>query len=123
VKVLQIPRPLLYAGILMFAALGAFATHFTRDDVLLLLAIGLLSFFMRRYGYPVAPMVIGVILGPIFEKQLRTALTISAGDYSTLVESPFAVAVYVILAVLLVVSAVIRRREQKLEHDLAEVAS
>ncbi|SDS93984.1 tripartite tricarboxylate transporter permease [Microlunatus soli] len=110
VTILQIPRPYLYAGILLFAALGAFAVNFTPADVFLLLVIGLIGFFMRRYGYPVAPMVVGLILGPIFERQLRRALAIAEGDPLTLISSPFAVLVYAALVIIFVVSAWLRRR-------------
>jgi putative tricarboxylic transport membrane protein len=92
--------------------------HFSRDDVLVLLAIGVIGFFMRRYGYPVAPMVVGVILGPIFESQLRKTLQISQGDWSTLLDSKFAVAIYATLLVLLGLSVLLKRREQELEHEL-----
>ncbi|HEX6231748.1 MAG TPA: tripartite tricarboxylate transporter permease [Jiangellaceae bacterium] len=118
VKILQIPRHYMYAGILTFAAMGAFAVNFRQDDVLILLAIGLLGFFMRRYGYPVAPLVIGLILGPIFEAQLRRALSISQGDWATLVQSPFAVTVYSVLVVIFALSLVLRRRARKLEKVL-----
>jgi putative tricarboxylic transport membrane protein len=56
---------------------------------------------MRRFGLPVAPAIIGVILGPIAEKQLRRAIAISDGDYSTLVSSPLAVGLYVVAAAIL----------------------
>ena len=101
------------------AALGAFAVNFAPQDLLILLVLGIVGFFMRRYGYPVAPLVVGMILGPIFERQLRTALQIWQGDWTPLVRSPFAVAIYVALAVLLALSVVLRRREQALEEDLA----
>ncbi len=115
VKILQIPRPYLYAGILTFAGLGAFAVNFTPADVVILLLIGLLGFFMRRYGYPVAPMVIGLILGPMFEAQLRRALSISQGDPVALVSSPFAMVVYGALIAIFVLSAWLKRRQQRLE--------
>jgi putative tricarboxylic transport membrane protein len=121
VKVLQIPRPYLYAGILTFAGLGAFAVHFSRDDVLVLLAVGLIGFFMRRYGYPVAPMVVGLILGPIFEAQLRRALTISQGDWTTLLDSTVAVTIYGVLLVLLAGSVWLKRRERRFEGELAQL--
>ncbi|MBG6095253.1 tripartite tricarboxylate transporter permease [Nocardioides luteus] len=120
VKVLQIPRHYLYAGILLFAALGAFAVHFSPQDVMVLLVLGILGFFMRRYGYPVAPMVVGLILGPIFERQLRSALQIAQGDWLTLVQSPFAIVVYVALLLALAGSIVLRRKEEDLEHELIE---
>jgi len=110
VKVLQVPRHYLYAGILTFAGLGAFAVNFTPADVLILLLIGVVGFFMRRYGYPVAPMVVGLILGPMFEAQLRRALSISQGDPMALVQSPFAVAVYVALAIALLAATLLGRR-------------
>jgi len=118
VKVLQIPRPYLYSGILVFAGLGSFAVHFSRDDVLLLLALGVVGFFMRRYGYPVAPLVVGLILGPVFENQARTALTISQGDFTTFVRSPFAAVVYAVLLLMLVGSVVLKRRERALEDRI-----
>jgi len=119
VKILQVPRHYLYAGILMFAALGAFAVNFTPADVVILVVVGLLGFFMRRYGYPVAPLVVGLILGPMFEAQLRRALSISQGDPLTLVSSTFAVAVYVSLVVLTAGSMWLKRRERRLEESLA----
>ena len=87
VKLLRIPRPYLYAGILLFASLGSYAVNADPLDLVLLLVIGLLGFFMRRYGWPVAPAVIGLILGPIAETNLRRALAISGGDLSVLVDS------------------------------------
>jgi putative tricarboxylic transport membrane protein len=113
VKVLQIPRHYLYAGIMTFAALGAYAINGVRDDLLLLLAIGVLGFGMRRFGYPIAPAVIGLILGPIAEEQLRRTLAISQGDPMALVESPFAAVLYSLLALAVVVTVVLRLRRPR----------
>jgi len=113
VKVLQIPRHYLYAGIMTFAALGAYAINGVRDDLLLLLAIGVLGFAMRRFGYPIAPAVIGLILGPIAEEQLRRTLAISQGDPLALVESPFAAVLYSLLALGVVVTVVLRLRRPR----------
>jgi putative tricarboxylic transport membrane protein len=118
VKVLQIPRPYLYAGIIMFAALGAFSVSFNVVDVVVLLIVGIVGFLMRRYGYPVAPMVIGGILGPMAETQLRKALAISQGDLTTLVASPFSVIAYASLLLLLVAGLWLRRREQRMDRAL-----
>jgi putative tricarboxylic transport membrane protein len=115
VKVLQIPRPYLYAGILLFAALGTYAVNFVVDDLIVLLIIGVIGFFMRRHGYPVAPLVVGLILGPMAEEQVRRTLQISEGDLSALVTSPFAAVAYGILIVLLTVAVVLRLRRRKSE--------
>ncbi|MFJ8822224.1 tripartite tricarboxylate transporter permease [Streptomyces sp. NPDC102467] len=101
-KLLRIPRPYLYAGILFFAAVGAYAVGGESLDLVILLVIGLIGFGMRRYGLPVLPAVIGVILGPNAEQQLRRALQISDGSVSGLVDTPFSVTVYAL--VLLIVA-------------------
>ncbi|MHB1235464.1 MAG: tripartite tricarboxylate transporter permease, partial [Microbacteriaceae bacterium] len=113
VKILRIPRAYLYAGIVTFAALGAFSVNFTTFDVGVLLVVGVLGFFMRRYGYPVAPMVVGLILGPIFENQLRRSLAISQGDPTTLISSPIAVTIYLALIVIVVLSSWLKRRSMR----------
>jgi putative tricarboxylic transport membrane protein len=100
-KLLQLPRPYLYAGILFFATLGAYAVNLQTFDLVILLLLGLLGFAMRRYGLPVLPLVIGLILGPRAEESLRTTLQLSAGDISGLWSEPVAVVVYIIVALVL----------------------
>lgn len=100
-KLLQIPRPYLYAGILFFATLGAYSVNLQAFDLVLLLALGALGFMMRRFGLPVLPLILGVILGPRLEKQLRQTLQLSAGDPAGLWGEPIAVAVYIIIALIL----------------------
>ncbi|WP_116951035.1 tripartite tricarboxylate transporter permease [Jiangella endophytica] len=123
VKVLQIPRHYLYAGILTFAALGSYALNFSPVDLLLLLGIGLAGFFMRRHGYPAAPLVVGMILGPMAEEQVRRTLAISQGDLSALVTSPFAAVAYGLLLVLLVLALWARQRERRLNQKEPAVMS
>jgi putative tricarboxylic transport membrane protein len=53
---------------------------------------------LRRFGYPIAPVVVGLILGPMAEQQLRRALAISQGDWTYLVHSPIAIVLYVVAA-------------------------
>jgi putative tricarboxylic transport membrane protein len=115
VKVLRIPRPYLYAGILAFAGLGAYALHFNVFDTLTLLVVGVVGFLMRRYGYPVAPMVVGGILGPMAEEQLRKSMAISQGDLAYLVHSPFAIAAYGTLALIVVTGIWLKHRKARLE--------
>ncbi|HEX5523896.1 MAG TPA: tripartite tricarboxylate transporter permease [Pedococcus sp.] len=100
-KLLQIPRPYLYAGIVFFATLGAYSVNLQAFDLGILLVLGLLGFMMRRYGLPVLPLILGVILGPRLEKQLRTSLQLSDGQVSGLFTEPVAIVVYVIVALVL----------------------
>jgi putative tricarboxylic transport membrane protein len=88
VKLLTIPRPLLYGGILVFATLGAYGLRQSWFDLLLLYLIGLMGCLMRRFDFPVAPVIIGLILGPLAEQQFRRALSISQGDMSVFVTHP-----------------------------------
>jgi putative tricarboxylic transport membrane protein len=99
-RLLRIPRSYLYAGILFFASLGAYAANANQFDLFLLLIIGALGFMMRRYGLPMLPAIIGVILGPYAEEKLRQALQISDGHVSGLFE-PFSVVVYIIVGLIL----------------------
>jgi putative tricarboxylic transport membrane protein len=100
-KLLRIPRPYLYAGILFFASVGAYAVSGQVIDLIVLFVIGALGFAMRRYGLPVLPAILGVILGPAAEQQMRRALQLSDGSLTGLVNTTFSVAVYVIVAVVL----------------------
>jgi putative tricarboxylic transport membrane protein len=88
VKVLQIPRPLLYTGILVFATLGVYAVSGNIIDVLIAFAIGVVAMFMRRFDFPIAPVILGVILGPMMEIQFRRALLLSDNDLSIFVRRP-----------------------------------
>lgn len=108
VKVLQIPKPLLYGGILVFATLGAYSLHQSVVDLATLLVFGLLGFLMRRWGFPVAPAVIGLILGPLAETQFRRALAISQGDPTVFVTQPISAALLALTAALLLVPWIVR---------------
>ncbi|MDY6055979.1 tripartite tricarboxylate transporter permease [Micrococcus sp.] len=111
-KLLLIPAPYLYAGITLFCGLGIYATSGRVFDLLLLLGLGVLGFLLRRFGYPVAPLMIGMVLGPLAETSVRNALLSSVGDPRVLVEGPITWVIYGLLALVLVVSAVaaVRRR-------------
>jgi len=90
VKLLKIPAPLLYAGILIFATIGAYNKSGSPIDILILYLVGIVGFFMRKYDFPTAPVIIGMILGPFAEQALRQAMTISQGDWTVLATRPLA---------------------------------
>ncbi|BBZ60054.1 tripartite tricarboxylate transporter permease [Mycolicibacterium monacense] len=107
-KLLRTPRPYLYAGILFFATLGALAVNIQPLDLALLLVFGLLGLMMRRFGLPVLPLIIGVILGPRIERQLRQSLQLGGGDWTSLFTEPVAIVVYVLMALLLLAPLVLK---------------
>ncbi len=102
VKLLAIPKPQLYAGILIFATLGVYGMRQSSFDIFLLYAIGVMGFLMRRYDFPTAPVIIGMILGPLAEAQLRRALAISQGDPSIFFTHPLSASLLALTAALVV---------------------
>jgi putative tricarboxylic transport membrane protein len=105
---LAIPRPWLYGGILVFATLGTLGANPSQFELGMLLVLGFLGFLMRHFDYPIAPVIIGLILGPLAEQQLRRALSISQGDPSALVESGLAIGIYVVCAIVLLLPLALR---------------
>jgi putative tricarboxylic transport membrane protein len=114
VKVLAVPRDLLYAGILVFATLGAYSLHQSWVDLLTLYVFGLLGFAMRRWDVPVGPAVIGLILGPLAETQFRRALSISQGDASVFFTQPISATFLAVTALLLVAPWLARRLRRRI---------
>jgi putative tricarboxylic transport membrane protein len=108
-KLLRVPRPALYAGILIFATVGVYGMRQSAFDLFLLFAIGLLGVVMRRFDFPTAPVIVGMILGPMAEAQMRNALSIGEGRWSVMIERPFSATVLAI-CVLLVLAPPLWRR-------------
>jgi putative tricarboxylic transport membrane protein len=92
VKMLKIPEPLLYGGILVFATIGTYGISQSQVDLVLLYAMGIMGLFMRIYDFPTAPVIIGVILGPLAEQEFRRAMTISQGDMMIFLQKPLSLA-------------------------------
>ena len=108
VRLLAIPQPWLYAGILVFATMGTIAAKPSVVELTMLTVFGVLGFLMRRYDYPIAPVVVGLILGPVAESQLRRALSISLGDPIVLVQSPFAATLLTLSLIALIAPFVLK---------------
>jgi putative tricarboxylic transport membrane protein len=108
VRLLYIPQPWLYGGIVLFAVLGVYGINHSVVDVAVLVVVGLLGFVLRRFDYPVAPVVIGLILGPMAEVQFRRALQISQGDFSVFVSRPIS-ATLLAIAVLALIGPIVLR--------------
>ena len=121
-KLLQIPRPQLYAGILFFASLGAYAVNQDPFDIALLLVFGAVGFAIRRFGIPVLPLILGVIIGPLMEVKMREALDLSNGEISGLFSEGLALFVYALFILALVVPPVVERVRGRRATDEVEGA-
>jgi putative tricarboxylic transport membrane protein len=108
VRLLSIPRPYLYAGILVLSSVGAYSVNRSVFDVGLLYAIGAAGYVMRRWDAPLAPAVVGLILGPLGEQQLRRALAAAEGSPAVFVTRPIAATVLALAALIAVVPFVLR---------------
>jgi putative tricarboxylic transport membrane protein len=109
VKLLKIPPPWLYAGIIVISTAGVYGAGNSVFNVGLLFVFGLIGYAMRRFDFPAAPLIVGLILAPMAEQSLRQALTISMGDWSTFVTRPLSGFLLGVAALLLLAPSLWRR--------------
>ncbi|WP_454903191.1 tripartite tricarboxylate transporter permease [Variovorax gossypii] len=121
VKLLKIPKPQLYAGILIFATVGAYGMRQSAFDLFLLYGIGLLGVLMRRFDFPTAPVVVGMILGPLAEAQLRNAMSMGEGSAIVFLQRPMSLALIVIVLAVLVLPRLAKRMSERKLKRLAQL--
>lgn len=112
VKLLKIPKSYLYAGILIFATVGVYGMRQSAFDLFLMFAIGLLGVVMRRFSFPTAPVIVGMILGPLAEAQMRNALSIGEGKWSVFLERPMSATLLVVVLMVLVLPRLMKLRKK-----------
>jgi putative tricarboxylic transport membrane protein len=108
VKLLKIPKAQLYAGILIFATVGVFAMRQSALDLVFMYVVGLLGVVMRRYDFPTAPVIVGLILGPLAEAQLRNAVSIGEGSFAVFVQRPMALTLLIVIVAVLVLPRLVK---------------
>lgn len=101
-KLLQLPGELLYSSVLAFCVLGVFALRLSTFDVSLLMIFGVVGYFMRKHGYPLAPTLLALVLGEMVEQSFRRALIFSNGDATIFITRPMS-GVMLVLAVAVLV--------------------
>lgn len=116
VRLLFVPRPWLYGGILVFSLVGIWGVANSWLDLAIMFMVGCLGYVMRVYDFPIAPVLIGLILGPMAEVQLRRALAIGQGDPMVMVSTPLSAVLWGIALLIVVVPAVMHwRRTRRIE--------
>lgn len=113
VKLLKVPKAQLYAGILIFATVGTYGMRQSAFDLVLLYAVGVLGLVMRRFSFPTAPVIVGMILGPLAEAQLRNAMSIGEGSAMIFLQRPMSVFLLVVVLSVLVLPRVLKRFQNK----------
>ena len=110
---LRIPRPHLYAAMLVLAAAGVYGLRQSVGDLVLVYSLGMLGVGMRRFDFPVTPLLIGVALGPLAEVQLRQALAVGHGSWAVFVQQPVAFGLLVAVVALIVVPRLLQSWAQR----------
>lgn len=108
-KVLSVPGWLMVPGILCISYIGVYAINAGTFDLLLVAGIGTLGYFLRKFSVPMAPLVLGVVLGNMMEQNLRRALSMTDGDVGVLFASPVSIALWTGAAAVVIVPQVLRR--------------
>ena len=107
-QLLRVPYRLLYPGILALCIAGVFSQSNSLDDVYIMVVFGVLGYFMRKYDYPAAPLVLGLVLEPLFENSLRQSLTLSFGSLAIFVTRPIALTILLLTLTAVLVPVVLR---------------
>jgi putative tricarboxylic transport membrane protein len=113
VKILKIPYVTLFPLILVFCLIGAYSLNSNPYDMLTMVVFGVIGYFMRKYGYEAAPLVLAFVLGPMFESALRQSLLMSHGSMIIFFERPISAALMGTATLLLVLPLFMRRRPAK----------
>jgi putative tricarboxylic transport membrane protein len=116
VRVLKLPRWLLMPGVAALSFVAVYAVNRSAFDLILMTFFGLLGYGMRKTGFPLAPVILGLVLGPLMEKNLRRALALSGGDWGVMFSSPLAVSLWglAVGALVLPWALGVRRRTRQL---------
>jgi putative tricarboxylic transport membrane protein len=98
-KIIETPTKYLLPIIIAISIFGVYAVQFTVFDLLLLIGCGVIGYFLTKNDYPVAPLVLGLVLGPMIENNMRRALTTSNGDFMIFIEKPISL-IFILIALL-----------------------
>jgi putative tricarboxylic transport membrane protein len=112
-KVLQVPNWMLVPGILAISSVGVYAVHATTFDLVLMTALGVAGYLLRKQGVPMAPLILGFVLGDMMEQNLRRALSMTNGDASILIESTISIGLWLAAAAMVLLPLLMRHLSQR----------
>jgi putative tricarboxylic transport membrane protein len=116
VKLLRVPYRLLFPAIMAFSAIGIYSVNNSSFEIYLTALFGVFGFVCMKLGFPPAPMLLGYVLGPMMEENLRRSMLMSGGDPTVFVKRPISVAFIVATVAILIVMVLpaVRRRRQEI---------
>jgi putative tricarboxylic transport membrane protein len=110
--ILKVPYTLLMPIIMVLCVVGSFSLNNALYDVTVALSFGVLGFFMKRWGYPGAPLVLGIILGPMAEENLNRAMLVSNNSWAVLVQRPISLTFLILAAISIGISVYSARKKE-----------
>jgi len=100
--ILRLPRSIVLTAVLLFSVVGAYAINQNTADIGVMIAFGLLGYYLESQKVPLAPLILGMILGEMIERYLRNVLIVSQGDVTSLFTRPISLALIALLLIALV---------------------
>lgn len=119
-RMLTIPHKYLIPVIAVLTFIGTYSVVGNSFDLFMMLGLGVFGWFLRKLDFSLAPVILGVVLGGLFEDNLRRALSMSGGDWSILFESVSSLALYAIAIAVLFLPLLMSRRQKRQASDLGE---
>lgn len=113
-RLLRTERSILYSCILVFSSLGAYSLQGSIGDVVIAWLLGILAYVLRRFDFPVAPVLLALVLGPLLEQEFRRAMTVSSLDLSIFISRPISATLLALSVISITTSVVASRRARKL---------
>jgi putative tricarboxylic transport membrane protein len=112
-RVLRLPNWVLVPGILAISAVGVYSVHATTFDLMLMSALGVVGYLLRKQGVPMAPLILGFVLGDMMEQNLRRALSMTNGELGILIESPISKGLWIVAVAMIVVPPLMRLKARR----------
>ncbi len=112
-SMLKTPNWLLVPGILAVSTVGVYSVHATTFDLTLMAVFGVIGYLLRKQGVPMAPLILGFVLGNMMEQNLRRALSITNGELGILIESPISKVLWLIAIVMVLAPPLLRLRARR----------
>jgi putative tricarboxylic transport membrane protein len=113
IKLLKVPPPLLYGGVVAFVMLGAYALTFSFFSLILLIVIGLIGYLMQENDFPLTPAILAAVLLPLLELNLRRALLIADGDWTTFLDRPLSLGLLIVIAIGVLTPVLLKLRRSR----------
>ena len=108
VKLLDIPKPLLFSGIIVVSAIGVYSLNRNAFDLALVFSLGVLGYVMKRFDYPLAPVILGIVLGPLIDNNFRRSMIITDGSIVQLLTRPGTAAILVVAVLFFLIPFALR---------------